>query len=124
MTGSVNQHGQVQAIGSVNEKIEGFFDICKARGLDGQHGVIIPSSNVPDLMLRADVCDAVAQRQFAIYAVNHVDQAIALLSGMPAGAPDANGLYPEDSCNGRVQLRLMEWTAVRHQFAASGVGDN
>lgn len=123
VTGSINQHGQLQAVGGVNEKIEGFFDICKARGLTGQHGVIVPRANVDDLMLREDVCDAVQQQQFSIYAVDHVDQAIALLTGMPAGTPDVNGLYPEDSCNGRVQLRLFEWTAVRHQYASGGISN-
>jgi lon-related putative ATP-dependent protease len=122
LTGSVNQHGQVQAIGGVNEKIEGFFDICNARGLTGHQGVIIPAANVGDLMLREDVRTAAAQGRFAIYAATHVDQVIALLTGMPAGSPDANGLYPADSCNGRIQLRLFEWTAVRQQFGAAGEG--
>ena len=124
MTGSVNQHGQVQAIGGVNEKIEGFFDICKARGLTGHQGVIIPTANVSDLMLRADVRKAAAQGEFAVYAVSHADQVIELLTGMPAGTPDANGLYPPDSCNGRVQLRLFEWTAARQQFGGGGGGGN
>jgi predicted ATP-dependent protease len=122
LTGSVNQHGQVQAIGGVNEKIEGFFDICNARGLSGRQGVIIPAANVSDLMLRSDVCDAAGKGRFAVYAVSHVDQVMSLLTGMPAGSPDANGLYPQDSCNGRIQLRLFEWTAARQQFAS--VGEN
>ncbi len=124
VTGSVNQHGQVQAIGGVNEKIEGFFDICKARGLTGHQGVIIPAANANDLMLRADVREAAAQGEFAVYAASHADQVIELLTGMPAGSPDANGLYPTDSCNGRVQLRLLEWTAARQQFAGSGGPNN
>ena len=119
VTGSVNQHGQVQAIGGVNEKIEGFFDICKARGFTGHQGVIIPAANVKDLMLRQDVREAAAQGQFRVYAAEHVDQALTLLTGMPAGTPDAQGLYPENTCNGRVQLRLFEWTALRQQYAAS-----
>jgi lon-related putative ATP-dependent protease len=122
LTGSVNQHGQVQAIGGVNEKIEGFFDICNARGLSGRQGVIIPAANVSDLMLRSDVRDAAGEGRFAVYAVSHVDQVMSLLTGMPAGSPDANGLYPQDSCNGRIQLRLFEWTAARQQFAS--VGEN
>jgi predicted ATP-dependent protease len=122
LTGSVNQHGQVQAIGGVNEKIEGFFDICNARGLSGRQGVIIPAANVSDLMLRSDVRDAAGKGRFAVYAVSHVDQVMSLLTGMPAGSPDANGLYPQDSCNGRIQLRLFEWTAARQRFA--GVGEN
>jgi lon-related putative ATP-dependent protease len=119
LTGSVNQHGQVQAIGGVNEKIEGFFDICNARGLTGAQGVIIPAANVGDLMLRDDVRAAAAEGRFAVYAVNHVDQVMSLLTRMPAGNPDANGLYPQDSCNGRIQLRLFEWTAARQQYAGS-----
>lgn len=118
VTGSVNQHGQVQAIGGVNEKIEGFFDICAARGLSGRQGVIIPAANVDDLMLRTDVREAAVHGGFNIYAVNHVDQAMALLTGMPAGTPDASGLYPSDSWNGRVQLRLLEWNAKRRQLAS------
>ena len=122
VSGSVNQHGQVQAIGGVNEKIEGFFDICKARGLTGRQAVIIPAANVSDLMLRADVRAAAARGEFAVYAVSHADQVIELLTGMPAGSPDANGLYPPNSCNGRVQLRLFEWTSVRQQYSG-GAGN-
>lgn len=120
VTGSVNQHGQVQAIGGLNEKIEGFFTICSARGLTGDQGVIIPAANRGDLMLNEAVRDAAAEGHFAVYAVEHADEVMALLTGMPAGHPDANGLYPEDSCNGRIQRRLIEWTAVRQQFAGNG----
>jgi predicted ATP-dependent protease len=125
VTGSVNQHGQVQAVGGVNEKIEGFFDICRARGLTGRQGVVIPHANVRDLMLREDVREAVAAGQFHVYAAEHADQVIALLTGMPAGMPDANGLYPQDSCNGRVQIRLIEWTAMRQHYASGpGLSDS
>jgi predicted ATP-dependent protease len=120
VTGSVNQHGQVQAIGGVNEKIEGFFDICRARGLSGKQGVLIPDSNVGDLMLRADVREAAGQGEFHIYAARHVDQVLALLTGMQAGSPDAEGRYPADSCNGRIQLRLFEWTRLRQQYSSGG----
>ena len=123
VTGSVNQHGQVQAIGGVNEKIEGFFTICSARQLTGTQGVIIPAANRGDLMLNDEVRQAAAEEGFAIYAVEHVDQVMALLTGMPAGHPDANGLYPEGTCNGQIQRRLMEWTAVRHQFAINNQSD-
>ncbi len=119
VTGSVNQHGQVQAIGGVNEKIEGFFDICRARGLTGGQGVVIPAANVGDLMLRDDVRQAAADGRFSVYAADHVDQVIALLTGLAAGSPDANGLYPADSCNGLIQLRLLEWTAARQQFSGA-----
>jgi lon-related putative ATP-dependent protease len=116
VTGSVNQHGRVQAIGGVNEKIEGFFDICKSRGLTGDQGVLIPASNVKHLMLRQDVIDAVADGKFAIYPVSHVDEGIELLTGMPAGEPDEAGRYPEDSINGLVQRRLEEMAEQRAEF--------
>lgn len=117
VTGSVNQMGQVQAIGGVNDKIEGFFDICAARGVTGEQGVLIPSSNVKHLMLRHDVVAAAQAGQFRVYAVDSVDQAIALLTGMPAGALDADGHYPEGSINHRVMARLTELTGIRKSFA-------
>jgi predicted ATP-dependent protease len=119
VTGSVNQHGQVQAIGGVNEKVEGFFDICRARGLDGSQGVVIPETNQKDLMLRPDLVDAAASGLFHVYAVRHADEALEILTGIPAGSPDAMGIYPEASVNGQVQRRLMEWTALRQHFATS-----
>jgi predicted ATP-dependent protease len=121
VTGSINQHGQVQAIGAVNEKIEGFFDICKARGLTGRQGVIIPEANIGDLMLCEEVREAAARGEFQVYAARHADQVMAMLTGMTAGAPDAEGLYPPNSCNGRVQMRLFEWTTLRQRYSTSGV---
>jgi len=106
LTGSVNQLGEVQAIGAVNEKIEGFFELCEARGLTGSQGVIIPAANTPHLMLAARVVDAVRDGKFAIHAVHTVDEAIELLTGAEAGIPDALGGYPPASVNGRVSLRL------------------
>jgi lon-related putative ATP-dependent protease len=106
VTGSVNQHGLVQAIGGVNEKIEGFFDICKARGLSGKQGVLIPQANVKNLMLRKDVVDAVANNMFNVYPINTIDEGIEILTGISAGTPNENGEYPLDSINGRVQARL------------------
>ncbi len=106
VTGSVDQHGNIQAIGGVNEKIEGFFDICKARGLTGEQGVIIPRANVKHLMLRADVVEAVANGQFAIYAIETVDEGIELLMGIPAGERDESGAYPEGTLNFLVEHRL------------------
>ena len=120
ITGSVNQRGQVQAIGGVNDKVEGFFDICNARGLTGSQGVIVPAANVQHLMLRADVVDAVAQGRFAVHAVSTVDEAVSLLTGVPAGEPDADGNYPPDSVNGRVQTRVAELNALRRLHAADG----
>ncbi len=117
MTGSVNQHGEVQPIGGVNEKIEGFFDVCRARGLDGEQGVLIPSSNVKHLMLRSDIVEAAEQGRFHIYPVESVDQAIALLTGHAAGEGDKNGNYPDDSINGLVQNRLTEMSLIRQTFA-------
>lgn len=117
ITGSINQHGQVQAIGGVCEKIEGFFDICNRRGLTGIEGVIIPAANVKELMLRQRVIDAVERGEFNIYAVSHVEQAMELLTGQVAGVPDADGLYPESSINGHIQLRLAEWTVMRLHYA-------
>ena len=117
VTGSVNQFGQAQAIGAVNEKIEGFFDICAARGLNGEQGVLIPAANVKHLMLRRDVVAAAEAGQFRIYAVENVDQAIATLTGLPAGEADAKGEYPEGSVNRRVAARLAELTGIRESFA-------
>lgn len=106
VTGSINQHGQVQAIGGVNEKIEGFFELCRDRGLTGTQGVMIPQSNVGDLMLRQDVLDAVAAGQFHVWAIAHVDEGLEILLGMPAGTLDAEGHFPEDSVHGRVDAAL------------------
>jgi len=117
VTGSVNQLGQVQAIGAVNEKVEGFFDICQARGLTGDQGVLIPTANIKDLMLRHDVVGAVRDGKFRVFAVDHVDQAMSLLAGMPAGVADGSGEFPEDSVNQRVAARLAELTRLRKTFA-------
>jgi lon-related putative ATP-dependent protease len=108
VTGSVNQHGDVQAIGGVNHKIEGFFRVCKAHGITGRQGVMIPSRNVGDLILSPEVLEAVKDGQFHIWAVDHVDQGIELLTGVPAGEPDENGEYPEGTINYLVDLRLDE----------------
>lgn len=116
VTGAINQHGGVQAIGGVNEKIEGFFDICKARGLTGEQGVLIPSSNVKHLMLRWDVIEAVREGKFRIYPIRHIDEGIELLTGIPAGEPDENGQYPPDTINGRVQRRLEELSEKRKEL--------
>jgi lon-related putative ATP-dependent protease len=106
VTGSVNQHGQVQAIGGVNEKIEGYFDICQERGLTGEQGVLIPSANVKHLMLRQDVREAVARGEFYIYPIDEIDQGIELLTGISAGKADENGKYSSETINGKVQARL------------------
>ncbi len=117
VTGSVNQRGQVQAIGGVNEKIEGFFDICQARGLTGDQGVLIPESNVKHLMLREDVVAAVQEGKFHIYPITHVDEGLELLTGLPAGERDEEGRYPEGSLNARVEQRLLELAEQRKAYA-------
>lgn len=123
VTGSMNQLGEVQAIGGVNEKIEGFFEICSARGLSGDQGVIIPASNKVHLMLRQEVREAVAAGRFHIYAVAGVDEAMSLLCGLPAGEPDADGVYPEGSfkraiCDSLAALR--ERARALHREAGDG----
>lgn len=115
VTGSVNQFGEVQSVGAVNEKIEGFFDICSARGLTGEQGVILPRTNVVNLMLRQDLVEAVEAGRFHLHAVDHVDQAMALLIGMEAGERDARGEFPPDTINGRVTARLREFARLRQE---------
>ena len=123
ITGSMNQHGTAQVIGGVNEKIEGFFDICKARGLTGDQGVLIPADNVKHLMLRSDVVEAARNGQFSIYPVGTVDEAVALLTGVVAGQRDAEGNFPEESINGRVERRLIELAELRREFDQPRKGD-
>ncbi len=123
-TGSVDQQGQVQAIGGVNEKIEGFFDVCRARGLTGRQGVIVPASNIRHLMLRPDVVQAVAEGRFHVHAVETVDEGIELLTGVPAGARGADGAFPAGSINAKVEERLKAFAhrarAFRGPEAAPG----
>jgi lon-related putative ATP-dependent protease len=116
ITGSVNQHAEVQAIGGVNEKIEGFFDICAARGLTGRQGVIIPKANVQHLMLRRDVVDACKAGTFAIFAVGTIDEGIELLSGHSAGERGSDGHYPMGSVNRLVEDRLHSFAHIRQSF--------
>jgi predicted ATP-dependent protease len=120
VTGSVNQLGRVQPIGGVNEKIEGFFDICKSRGLSGEQGVLIPASNVQHLMLRNDVVEAVENEVFSIYPVETIDQGIEILTGLPAGEPDDEGRYPADGINARVFEGLAELARRRKAFSGNG----
>jgi lon-related putative ATP-dependent protease len=124
VTGAVNQNGEVQAIGGANEKIEGFFDICAARGLTGEQGVLVPQSNVKNLMLRSDVLQAVRDGQFSIYAVSTIDEGIEILTGVAAGARDKSGAFPADSINGRVEARLRRLAEQRRAFARSEGGDD
>jgi predicted ATP-dependent protease len=110
VTGSINQRGEVQAIGGATYKIEGFFDVCRSTngGLSGEQGVIIPQANVRHLMLRDDVVDAVRKGLFHIYPVRTIDEAISILTGVEAGVEDEEGSYAEDSVNGRVQAKLRD----------------
>ena len=117
VTGSVNQLGQLQAIGGVNEKIEGFFDVCCAGRLTGDQGVLIPASNTKHLMLREDVVEAAAKGRFHIYLVAAIDQGIEILTGVPAGEADAGGAYPEGTINHRVEARLAELAEAARRFA-------
>ena len=119
VTGSVNQYGQVQAIGGANHKIEGFFDLCQARGLTGDQGVLIPRSNVKHLMLRRDVVEAVAAGQFHIYPVETIDEGIELLTEVEAGTADEAGKFSPESINGRVERRLKELSEVQIAFNKS-----
>jgi len=118
VTGSVDQLGRVQAIGGVNEKIEGFFDLCAARGLTGEQGVLIPASNVRHLMLRDDVVAAAAKGKFHIHPVETIDQGIELLTGLPAGERGADGAFPPDTINHRVERRLDAFAEKLKLFAA------
>ncbi|MDB2705775.1 hypothetical protein N9Y67_04545 [Pseudomonadota bacterium] len=112
ITGSMNQCGDVQAIGGVNEKIEGYYDVCKIQGITGEQGVIIPQTNIQHLMLRQDVIDAVEAGQFHIHAVEHVDQALALLTGLTIGKVNKEGDYPKNSFNAAIAERLELWIDV------------
>lgn len=117
VTGSVNQWGEIQPIGGVKEKIEGFFELCRTRGLSGTEGVLIPIQNVPDLMLNNDVVEAVAEGRFHIYAVSSIDQGIEILTGVAAGVRDETGAYPLGTINGLVEGRLKELADALKQSA-------
>jgi lon-related putative ATP-dependent protease len=121
VTGSVNQHGDVQAIGGVNEKIEGFFDTCSLRGLTGRQGVLIPHANSQHLMLREDVVAACSSGRFAIYPITNIGEGLTLLTGIAAGERGADG-YPPGSINARVEARLLAFARVRRDFAGAGPG--
>jgi predicted ATP-dependent protease len=123
VTGSVNQFGQVQPIGGVNEKIEGFFDVCAARGLTGTQGVLIPASNVKHLMLRRDVVDAARAGTFHIHGVETVDEGIEVLTGVPHGVRGGTGSYPDSSVGAVVEGRLRDMARLQAAFAKSVEGE-
>lgn len=117
VTGSVSQHGEVQPVGAVNEKIEAFFDVCADRGLTGKQGVLIPAANVDHLMLRPRVIDAVREGRFHVWPVRHVDEALELVGGVPAGErASGGGPFPEDSFNRRVEDALVRMAGERRSF--------
>lgn len=117
VTGSINQFGEIQPIGGVNEKIEGFFEVCKYNGLTGDQGVIIPRTNVGNLMLKEEILEAVENSMFHIYAVDTVDDGIEILTGIPAGTPDKNGKYPKGTVNNLVAQKLEEYYRCYIRYA-------
>jgi lon-related putative ATP-dependent protease len=123
VTGSVNQKGEVQAIGGVNEKIEGFYRVCKARGLTGEQGVIIPNSNVKNLMLTDQVTQAVESGKFTIWAVDHIEDGIRILTGVCCGQRHKDGSYTEDSIFEKVRLRLIEFARLSKTFSKNLLND-
>ncbi|HEU5171071.1 MAG TPA: AAA family ATPase [Gemmatimonadales bacterium] len=121
VTGSVNQHGAIQAVGAINEKVEGFFEACRLTGLTGQQGVVIPAANVRHLVVRREVVEAVAAGKFHVYPVETVDQALELLTGLPAGQRDPSGEFPEGSVNQLVASRLRDFAETWRQFNSPAI---
>jgi predicted ATP-dependent protease len=119
VTGSMNQKGEIQGIGSVNEKVEGFFNTCQGKGLTGAQGVLIPRHNLEDLMLREEVVEAIAAEKFHVYAITRIDEAFELLTGMPAGEKDAEGKYPENTVHYRADQRLRELNKEKKENKAN-----
>jgi lon-related putative ATP-dependent protease len=116
VTGSVNQKGDVQAIGGVNEKIEGYFEVCKAKGLTGKQGVMIPASNVQNLMLKEEILDAAKKKKFAIYTVSTIDEGIEVLTGVKAGARKPDGTFEKDTVSYLVNQRLKEMAETIKEY--------
>jgi len=116
VTGSINQKGEIQPIGGVNQKIEGFFKVCKAKGLTGTQGVIIPHKNVDDLMLDDEVVEAVRKGKFHIYAIKTIDEGIEILTGMPAGERGEDGKFPEGTFNYFVEKTLTDYANKMKEF--------
>ncbi len=116
VTGSVNQKGKIQAIGDVNQKVEGFYQVCKEKGMTGQQGVMIPTANIQNLMLKKEVIDAVKKKKFHIYRVSKVEEGIEILTGVPAGKPNKKGIYPAGTVYGAVQKKLREYVKRYEKF--------
>jgi Lon-like ATP-dependent protease len=115
VTGSVNQQGDIQPIGGVNEKIEGFYEVCRAKGLTGKQGVLIPSENVEDLMLRDEIIDAVAKNQFHIFPIRTIEEGIEVLTGVPAGV-NGTGKFAAESVFGKADAVLAQMANTLHKF--------
>ena len=120
VTGSVNQKGEIQAIGGVNQKIEGYFDVCQKKGLTGSQGVIIPKANLVNLMLKREVVEAVRAGRFFIYQVAHVTEGIHILTGVPTGTADETGAYPAESAYGRIQSKLKSFRERARELKPAG----
>jgi predicted ATP-dependent protease len=120
VTGSVNQKGEIQAIGGVNQKIEGYFDVCQKKGLTGSQGVIIPKANRANLMLKREVVEAVRAGRFFIYQVAHVTEGIHILTGVPTGTADETGAYPAESVYGRIQSKLKSFRERARELKPAG----
>lgn len=116
MTGSVNQKGEVQAIGGVNEKIEGFFEVCKINSLTGDQGVMIPESNLQNLMLKEEIVEAVKSGKFHIFVVGSIEEGIELLTGVKAGKRLPDGSFEENTVYGKVDKRLQEMADILKQY--------
>jgi predicted ATP-dependent protease len=123
VTGSVNQKGQTQPIGGVNHKIEGFFEVCRAQGLTGEQGVLIPQANVRNLMLKEEVVDAVRDGQFHVWPVSTIDEGIEILTGVPAGTRSDDGTYQEGTVNFLVDQRLRELAETMQDFGKQTESD-
>ena len=123
VTGSVNQNGDVQAIGGATQKIEGFYDVCRARGLNGDQGVMIPRDNMHHLVLKDEVIDAAKAGEFAIYAVATVDEGIEVLTGVPAGDLREDGSYPQGTVHYLVEQRLDDMARRARDFGKGNEGD-
>jgi len=123
VTGSVNQKGQVQAIGGVNEKIEGFFEVCKAKGFTCQQGVMIPESNIQNLMLKEEVVDAVRAGRFHIYSAKTIDEGIEVLTGTKAGERRQDGTFQDGTLNYRVDKQLKNMAEKLKEFPSASTGE-
>ena len=122
MTGSVNQNGEIQPVGGVNQKIEGFFQVCKQKGFNGQQGCIIPRKNLSQLMLDDEVVEAVQDGKFNIWAIQYIDEGIEILSGLPAGQRESNGKFTPGSVHDLVDEKLSAWNR-RNRGGAGSSGE-